>query len=89
MNITKSVVALAVGTVASIAISVPANAAPAPYKFANCDAMHRMFPHGVGLVGARDHTSGKPVTSFARAPRWYAKNSSSDRDKDNIACEAA
>ncbi len=55
----------------------------------SCTAMHRVFPHGVGLIGARDHTSGTPVTNFARAPRWYAKNTNLDRDKDHIACEAA
>ena len=38
--------------------------------------MHRVFPHGVGQFGAKDHTSGTPVTSFARAPKWYALNSS-------------
>jgi Excalibur calcium-binding domain len=89
MTILKTSVALAAATFASIAIGVPADAATAPHRFANCDAMHRVFPHGVGLVGARDNTSGTPVTSFARAPKWYALNTGSDRDKDDIACEAA
>lgn len=89
MNITKGAVALAVATVASITISLPANAATTPHSFANCDAMHRVFPHGVGQFGARDHTSGTPVTNFTRAPRWYAANVGSDRDGDHIACESA
>ncbi len=89
MNITRTAVALTAATFASIALNVPANAATAPHQFANCDAMHRVFPHGVGLFGARDHTSGTPVTNFARAPKWYAKNASSDRDNDHIACEAS
>jgi hypothetical protein len=89
MTVMKTTVVLAAATLASIAISLPANAATAPYRFANCDAMHRVFPHGVGQFGAKDHTSGTPVTNFARAPRWYAMNTGSDRDKDRIACEAA
>ena len=48
-----------------------------------------VFAHGVGQIGAKDKTSGTPVTNFARAPKWYAKNTASDRDKDGIACEAA
>ncbi|GAB3790372.1 excalibur calcium-binding domain-containing protein [Nocardioides ungokensis] len=68
--------------------AAPANAAT-PHKFANCDAMHKVFPHGVGKIGAHDKTSGTPVTNFARKPLWYKKNAGSDRDKDGIACEAA
>ncbi len=89
MTVTKTAVALAAATLASIAISLPANAATTPHTFANCDAMHKVFPHGVGQFGAKDKTSGTPVTNFARAPKWYAKNTGSDRDKDRIACEAA
>ena len=87
MTIGKTSVALAAASFASIAISLPANAATTPHKFANCDAMRRVFAHGVGKIGAKDKTSGTPVTNFARAPRWYAKNIASDRDKDGIACE--
>ncbi len=65
-----------------------ADAASGPHHFKNCDAMHKRFAHGVGKFGAKDHTSGDPVTNFKRAPRWYAKNTSLDRDKDHIACEA-
>ena len=89
MKIGKTSVALAVATFASIAISLPAHATTTPHTFANCDAMHRVFAHGVGQIGAKDKTSGTPVTNFARAPKWYAKNTASDRDKDGIACEAA
>jgi hypothetical protein len=89
MQLGKTSVALAAATIASIALALPADAATVPHKFANCDAMHRVFAHGVGQIGARDKTSGTPVTNFARAPKWYAKNAASDRDKDGIACEAA
>lgn len=88
MTVIKTAVALAAATLSSIAIAAPADAVT-PHKFANCDAMHRAFPHGVGLIGAKDKTSGTPVTNFARAPKWYSLNTASDRDKDNIACEAA
>ena len=88
MKTVNTVVALAAATLASIAIAAPAHAVT-PHKFANCDAMHRAFPHGVGLIGAKDKTSGTPVTNFARAPKWYSLNAGSDRDKDHIACEAA
>jgi hypothetical protein len=57
-------------------------------QFANCTAMHKVYPHGVGLVGAHDHTSGTPVTNFARRPKVYWANKKSDRDGDHIACEA-
>ncbi len=57
--------------------------------FTNCDAMHRVYRHGVGLRGAHDHTSGTPVTNFARRPAVYRANTGLDRDKDHIACESA
>lgn len=56
-------------------------------KFANCTAMHKVYPHGVGKYGAHDRTSGTPVTSFKRNNALYYANSFSDRDKDKIACE--
>ncbi|MFZ0529257.1 MAG: excalibur calcium-binding domain-containing protein [Propionicimonas sp.] len=78
----------------------PANAAVAPnvvlttvykYKFKNCTAMNKVYPHGVGKVGARDHTSGQRVTTFKKSTSLYKKiiayRSGLDRDKDGIACE--
>jgi hypothetical protein len=60
----------------------------APYDFSNCAALNKVFAHGVGRVGARDHTSGSaPVTNFTRSNAWYAKNASHDRDHDGVACE--
>jgi Excalibur calcium-binding domain len=42
-------------------------------------------------VGARDQTSGEPVTNFRRSTRLYNQamsyNRGLDRDKDGIACE--
>ena len=57
-------------------------------KFRNCRALNARYPHGVGRVGARDHTSsGDPVTDFKRSNKLYLVNRSLDRDKDGIACE--
>ena len=55
--------------------------------FANCTAMHRVYPHGVGKYGAHDRTSSTPVTSFKRSNALYYANRKSDRDGDRIACE--
>jgi hypothetical protein len=82
--------ALAVGVVAEPTAAATA-AAPAWTK--NCTAMHRKYPHGVGRVGARDKTSGTPVTNFKRSNTLYATamryNRGLDRDGDKIACEQA
>ncbi|SDC73273.1 excalibur calcium-binding domain-containing protein [Nocardioides lianchengensis] len=80
--------ALAATPVVLVSTSASAEAAK-PRVFANCDAMHRVYPHGVGKPGARDKTSGKPVTSFKRSKALYQANAKSDRDKDGIACEKA
>lgn len=74
---------------AGILVLAPVTAAEAsgPYRFTNCAQLNRKFPHGVGKPGAKDKTSGKPVTNFTRSTAWYNKNSGKDRDHDNIACE--
>jgi hypothetical protein len=67
------------------AIGVPKGT---PFNFSNCTALRAKFPHGVGRVGAHDHTSGSsPVTNFTRSNAWYHANQSHDRDHDGIACE--
>ena len=64
-------------------------AAPALYK--NCTNLNKKYPHGLGKLGARDHTSGTPVTNFKRSTKLYklamSYNRGLDRDKDGIACE--
>ena len=45
----------------------------------NCTALNKVYPHGVGLKNAHDHTSGTPVTNFARKPLVYKANKKSDR----------
>lgn len=64
--------------------SAPAEAAT---TFKNCTALNKKYPHGVGMPGAKDKTSGKPVTNFKRSKALYQANQRSDRDKDKIACE--
>ena len=62
-----------------------------PLLWRNCKAVNRRYPHGVGRRGARDKTSGEPVTNFRRSTLLYRRamryNSGLDRDKDGIACE--
>ena len=58
-------------------------------EFRNCTALNRVYPHGVGRVGARDRTTGTPVRNFKRSNLLYRQNTKSDRDKDGIACEKA
>ncbi|RUR03311.1 excalibur calcium-binding domain-containing protein [Labedella endophytica] len=57
--------------------------------FANCTALNKKYPHGVGKKGAKDKVSGKtkPVTNFTVSTALYNENKKSDRDKDGIACE--
>jgi len=50
--------------------------------------LNAVYPHGVGLPGAVDHTSGTtPVTTFTQDKALYEANSNLDRDGDKIACE--
>jgi hypothetical protein len=66
----------------------PVDAATARH-FTNCAAMHKVYPHGVGRSGARDHvSSGIPVTNFKVSTALYIVNKGLDRDHDGVACEA-
>jgi hypothetical protein len=68
---------------------------PYPMTFSSCAKLNEFYPHGVGKHGARDKTSGTPVTSFYRDNGLYAANDGPragsqydlDRDNDGIACE--
>jgi len=70
---------------------VPSQTSPAPApsaaRFANCADLNAVYPHGVGLPGAVDHTSGTPVTTFTQDKALYQANSGLDADRDSIACE--
>jgi hypothetical protein len=64
-----------------------------PLLYKNCTHLNAKYHHGVGKVGAHDHTSGVPVTNFYRSNSLYKRamsyNRGLDRDKDGIACEKA
>jgi hypothetical protein len=68
------------------AAAAPVDAAGAKH-YANCKALNARYPHGVGLSGAVDRTSGRRVTNFTRNRLVYLANRSLDRDKDKVACE--
>jgi hypothetical protein len=87
MRRTTTVLAATALVAGATMLTAPAEAKPARH-FKNCDAMHKVYPHGVGKPGAKDHTSGTPVTTFKRSTPLYNANTASDRDKDGIACEA-
>ena len=57
----------------------------------NCTNLNRTWPHGVGRQGARDRSSGVPVTTFYRNTAAYraaeGHNGTLDADNDGIACE--
>ena len=85
---------VAAATAAALLVAAPAGAhddgaSTSAKTFRNCTALNRVYPHGVGRVGARDKTSGTPVRNFKRSNLLYRQNSGSDRDKDGIACEKA
>lgn len=70
-------------TVATAAVAAPLiETAHAARSFANCKAMNRVYAHGVGKPGARDRTSGTPVTNFKHNRSLYNANRSRDRDGD-------
>ena len=85
-----ALVLLVAATPVDAAVSTDA-AIPKLYK--NCTNLNKKYPHGLGKVGARDHTSGTPVANFKRSTKLYklamSYNRGLDRDKDGIACEKA
>jgi hypothetical protein len=82
----------------ALLVASPANAAigsaiAAPPLYKNCTNLNKKYPHGLGRMGARDQTSGTPVTNFKRSTKLYklamSYNRGLDRDKDGVACEKA
>ena len=78
---------LVAATTAALLLAGAASSHAAAKTYKNCTAMNKAYPHGVGRKGARDKTSGTPVTNFKVSNSIYAANRKSDRDKDGIACE--
>jgi Excalibur calcium-binding domain len=93
MKLLAATAALAVA--ATLSMAPPADAAAR--HFQNCTAMNKVYPHGVGLLGAHDRTSGTRVTNFKRSGPLYRANNGPrnqatgeydlDRDNDHVACE--
>jgi len=84
MNVRRSLVA---AMTAALLLGAAAPSYGAAKSYQNCTAMNKVYPHGVGRTGARDKTSGTPVTNFKVSSSLYAANRGSDRDKDGVACE--
>jgi hypothetical protein len=85
---------LTVLALAALVLTLVATAdATIPKQWANCAAVNKRYPHGIGKVGAHDKTSGDPVTDFKRSNKLYALamryHPGLDRDHDGIACEKA
>ena len=51
-------------------------------KFKNCTELRKVYPNGVAKSAKAAGQTGATVN-----PKIYSANSSSDRDKDGIACE--
>jgi hypothetical protein len=76
-------------------VAAPGAAAASPAKipriFSSCSELNKHYPHGVGRFGARDKTTGVPVTDFVHSTWLYevviSYNRGLDRDHDGIACE--
>src|SRR5262245_31863190 len=85
----RTVVVVIVSAV--LASSTGAAHAAIPRPFQNCHQLNAKYPHGLGKVGARDKTTGEPVTNFTRNTYFYLRamffNKRLDRDHDGIACE--
>jgi hypothetical protein len=82
---------LAVGAIVCIGTPFAAAANTVSATWKNCTTVNKRYLQGVGKVGARDKTSGTPVTNFKRSNFLYKTamryNRGLDRDKDGIACE--
>jgi Excalibur calcium-binding domain len=93
----KLLAAAAAAASVAVALSMAPPADAAARHFKSCTAMNKVYPHGVGLWGAHDHTSGTRVTNFKRNNALYRANNGPrnqstgeydlDRDNDHIACE--
>ena len=87
---TVTATALAATLCTGIIAAPAANAAAKPRVFANCKQMNKVYPHGVGKVGAHDRSKAKnfrPVTTFKRDTALYKANVARDGDHDGVACE--
>lgn len=64
-----AVVVLVVVVLAPTAGIALASVSAAPPLYKNCTNLNKKYPHGLGKKGARDRTSGTPVTNFKRSTK--------------------
>jgi hypothetical protein len=96
MHIRPLFVGAAVTAILFGSVALPADAVAAK-SYPNCNALNKVYAHGVGKQGAVDKTSGKKVTNFKVSTKIYNLNNGPhkaggreydlDRDNDGIACE--
>lgn len=94
-----AVVAASASLVAFSALAPASAATPKPKSYANCTALNKVYPHGVGRSGAKDKVgkTTKPVKNFKVSTTVYNLNNGPhkkgsaeydlDRDNDGVACE--
>ena len=92
MAVRRTLSGLAVAACLGTLLVAPATATAAGVSHANCTAVQKTYPHGVGRANARDRvTSGQPVTTWKKDTAAYDRairaNAGLDRDKDAVACE--
>jgi hypothetical protein len=92
-TLTRASTLLAILAICLLAIGSAGAGSAVVAPFKSCKQLNARYPLGVGKLGARDHTSGTPVTAYRRSNTLYAKamrnNRGLDRDHDGIACEKA
>jgi hypothetical protein len=90
-HVRREYAAVVTAGVVAYGLTVGTAGATTPALYKNCTNLNKKYAHGVGKVGARDKTTGDPVTTFKRSNRLYSiamsYNKGLDRDKDGIACE--
>jgi hypothetical protein len=89
MHKTTLAIATTLAATAALSLSTTGAAEASATHFANCDAMHRVYAHGVSKSNAAAAQQvrngyGRPAVR----PLVYSANSGSDRDRDGTACEA-
>ena len=86
----RSTKAAAVALALTTGALVLASPAEAVTDFANCDAMHRVFPAGVSIskkAANKQYNTGHKRPAVK--PDVYRVNDESDADHDGTACEVS
>jgi Excalibur calcium-binding domain len=85
------VLAVALGVLAVFGAGAHSASGATTAWWTNCTHVHTLYPHGVGKLGAHDHTRSGTNPTFKRSTRLYnigiSHNSRLDADHDAVACE--